>query len=101
MHCWVKAPGMRRLSPCLTKVRGLGLMLAVDVVDRDGRLDPNRCEVIIQAAFGRGLLLLGCGKSAVRFCPSLCVTEQEVTTALEILATTCAEPDNGIAATRN
>ena len=28
--------------------------------------------------FHRGLLLLGCGESAIRFCPPLCVTDAEL-----------------------
>ena len=40
-----------------------------------------------QAAFRRGLLLLGCGDSAIRFCPPLCITAEQVETALRILDT--------------
>jgi 4-aminobutyrate aminotransferase len=32
------------------------------------------------------LLLLGCGESAIRFCPPLCITAEQVNTALHILA---------------
>ncbi|HVK09268.1 MAG TPA: acetyl ornithine aminotransferase family protein [Gemmataceae bacterium] len=69
----------------LTYVRGLGLMTAVDVVTETGAPDPQRRDAIIQAAFHRGLLLLGCGESALRFCPPLCVTEAEVATCLTLL----------------
>lgn len=67
----------------LADVRGLGLMQAVDVIGPDG-LDPALRDEIIDAAFHRGLLLVGCGKAAVRFCPSLCVTAGEIQTALSI-----------------
>ena len=33
----------------------------------------------------RGLLLLGCGETALRFCPALCVTKEQVAVALQIL----------------
>jgi 4-aminobutyrate aminotransferase len=69
----------------LTGVRGLGLMTAVDVVGAEGTPDPVRREVVVQAAFRRGLLLLGCGESAIRFCPPLCITAAQVETALGIL----------------
>jgi 4-aminobutyrate aminotransferase len=72
----------------LAEPRGVGLMQAVDVVS-DAGLDPKRRDAIVQAAFAEGLLLLGCGKAAVRFCPSLCVTAEEVTTALDIFARVC------------
>ena len=46
----------------------------------------DRRDAIVEAAFHRGLLLLGCGKSGVRFCPGLCVTAEQVEAALEIFA---------------
>ena len=85
--------GLERLAAatrCVRDVRGLGLMLAVDVVGKDGRPDPQRRDALVDAAFHRGLLLLGCGYAGVRFCPGLCVTARQVETALEILAEVCA-----------
>jgi len=82
--------GLRRLAerhPCLANVRGLGLMTAVDVVEPVDQMayDPKLREHVIQTAFHRGLLLLGCGESAIRFCPPLCVTAGQVKAALRIL----------------
>jgi 4-aminobutyrate aminotransferase len=74
----------RRFS-CLGDVRGLGLMMAVDVT-RHGEPDPSGRDNIIQAAFHRGLLLLGCGENSLRFCPPLCVTAEQVETALRLLS---------------
>ena len=45
----------------------------------------------IHQMFRQGLLLLGCGESAIRFCPPLCVTAEQVDTALRILAGVLAE----------
>jgi 4-aminobutyrate aminotransferase len=62
-------------------------MVAMDVVKgRDLTLDPARRDEIVQAAFHSGLLLLGCGESAIRFCPPLCVTAEQVETMLRILS---------------
>ena len=83
--------GLHRLAdrePTLAQPRGLGLMVAVDVL-KDDHLDPQRRDAIVEAAFHRGLLLLGCGKAAVRFCPGLCVTAEQIESALEILAAAC------------
>jgi 4-aminobutyrate aminotransferase len=63
----------------LSGVRGLGLMTAVDLPSAAVR------EKVIQTAFRRGLLLLGCGETAIRFCPPLCVSAAQVGTALSIL----------------
>ena len=71
--------GLNRLSG-LSNVRGMGLMTAADVTSSGGR------EAVIQAAFRRGLLLLGCGEAGIRFCPALCVTMAQVETALALLA---------------
>jgi 4-aminobutyrate aminotransferase len=74
--------GLRELGtkhPELTGVRGLGLMTAADLPSAAHR------EKVIQAAFHRGLLLLGCGESAIRFCPPLCVTAVQVETCLRVL----------------
>ena len=72
--------------PTLARVRGLGLMTAVDVVEPgDGSPAPKRREQVIDACFEKGLLLLGCGESAIRFCPPLCITSGQVQTCLSIL----------------
>jgi len=39
---------------------------------------------LIQGAFRRGLLLLGCGENTVRFCPALTVSEEEIDVCLNI-----------------
>jgi 4-aminobutyrate aminotransferase len=79
---------LQRQFPTVGDVRGLGLMVAMDVVmpgDRQA-LNPALREALVQAAFRQGLLLLGCGESAIRFCPPLCVTASQIDTALAILA---------------
>jgi 4-aminobutyrate aminotransferase len=78
---------LRERHPIVGEVRGLGLMQAVDIVkDAAGRVpDPALRDEVIQLAFHRGLLLLGCGECGVRFCPPLCITAEQVETALHIL----------------
>lgn len=71
---------------CMGDVRGKGLMIGVELVkDRESkeRAIKWRGEVI-QAAFRRGLLLLGCGENTIRFCPALTVTKDEVDVCLSI-----------------
>jgi 4-aminobutyrate aminotransferase len=82
--------GLRQLQakhPEVGEVRGLGLMTAMDVHSGDALRtpDPVRRDEVVQAAFRRGLLLLGCGESAVRFCPPLCVTAEQVDTAVRLV----------------
>jgi 4-aminobutyrate aminotransferase len=68
-------------------VRGLGLMRAMDIVHAGSENAPNPelRDRIVEHAFEHGLLLLGCGKSAIRFCPPLCIDELQVRKAIEIL----------------
>ena len=84
---------MSRLMSWVTKyanvgdARGRGLMLAIELVqDKVSREPaPGLRDHIVDLAFQRGLLLLGCGESSIRLCPSLLVTQQEADTALDIL----------------
>jgi 4-aminobutyrate aminotransferase len=82
--------GLRRLReefPIISDVRGLGLMTAMDLgkSQTDVSANPELRETVVQSAFRRGLLLLGCGESAVRFCPPLCISAAQVDTALSLL----------------
>jgi len=67
-------------------VRGIGLMIGVEFV-KDAETKQPAEELrdrIVDNAFHRGLLLLGCGKSTIRFAPPLLVSRQEVDQAMEI-----------------
>jgi 4-aminobutyrate aminotransferase len=69
------------------EVRGLGLMIGVELVRDRGTKEPATRErdEVIQACFQRGLLLLGCGTSTLRLCPPLVVTPAQCDTAVAIL----------------
>jgi 4-aminobutyrate aminotransferase len=76
----------------LANPRGLGLMRAIDVLNpRTRRPDGELRNRLVDRAFYHGLLLLGCGEAAIRFCPPLCISEREVETALTILDQVLAE----------
>ncbi len=70
----------------VSDVRGLGLMIGVEFVERDGGRAPDgeRRNRVMQKSFEKGLLLLGCGESTLRFCPPLIVTKDEVDIAVKI-----------------
>ena len=81
--------GLRSLAartPLLGEVRGLGLMIGIDVIAPAGSSDSATTwrDRIVHESFRRGLLLLGCGDRTVRFCPPLCITREHVGTALEL-----------------
>jgi len=81
--------GLKRLQnsfECIGDVRGIGLMVGVELVknrDTKERAGDWR-NSIIQKAFQKGLLLLGCGENTLRFCPALTVSAEEVAVCLSI-----------------
>ncbi len=83
--------------PSIGDVRGKGLMIGVEFVkDRQTKEYAEQLrDLIVEAAFQRGLLLLGCGKSAIRIAPPLSVSRAEVDEAMEIFdqAITVAEQE--------
>jgi 4-aminobutyrate aminotransferase len=73
--------------PIVGEVRGRGLMIGVEVVkDQQTReIAPQMRDRIVELAFERGLLILGCGESSFRLAPPLIVNQQEASIALDIL----------------
>jgi 4-aminobutyrate aminotransferase len=71
----------------IREVRGLGLMIGVEIQSDLGEPDPGVRDEIIAAAFERGLLLLPCGPSTLRFCPPLCLSSRQVALGIELLTT--------------
>ncbi len=65
-------------------VRGLGLMIGVEIGTADAESPALRSR-IIQEAFQRGLLLLPCGSSTIRLCPPLCLNRRQAAIGLKIL----------------
>jgi 4-aminobutyrate aminotransferase len=68
-------------------VRGLGLMVGVEIVRDRFRREPapELRERALQEAFKRGLLLLGCGKSTIRLAPPLTIDAEDVEIAVRLL----------------
>jgi 4-aminobutyrate aminotransferase len=77
---------LRTRHSVIGDVRGLGLMIGVEFEKNDGSgaHDGELRDRIMQKCFEKGLLLLSCGESTLRFCPPLIVKEEEVNTAVAI-----------------
>jgi 4-aminobutyrate aminotransferase len=73
--------------PIVGDVRGLGLMVGMELVRDQSTKEPARDKqrIILRRAFERGLVLLPAGESVIRFCPPLIVGEEEIDTAVAIL----------------
>jgi 4-aminobutyrate aminotransferase len=80
-------------SRLLGDVRGLGLMIGVELVrDKETReMAKVETEALMLACFRRGLLLLPCGPNSMRFSPPLIITEAQADTAFGIFAEALAE----------
>ena len=79
--------------PLIGDVRGLGLMIGVDLVKNRQTKEsaPTERDAVLQHCFLQGLVLLGCGDSAIRLCPALVVTREEADIALRILDAALSE----------
>ena len=84
---------MQRMSdwpkqhPIVGDVRGRGLMIGVEIVKDQSTREYGASERdrIVQGAFERGILFLGCGPSTIRIAPPLIVTRDEADVAMDAL----------------
>ena len=83
--------------PAVGDVRGLGLMIGLELVaDRASRRPaPELRERVLSEAFRRGLLLLGCGKSTIRLAPPLIIDQEDAAIAATILDEAIASAAQG------
>jgi 4-aminobutyrate aminotransferase len=68
-------------------VRGRGLMVGVEIVKNKTTKEYGAAErdLIVEKAFERGVLFLGCGPSTIRICPPLVVTKEQADVAVDVL----------------
>jgi 4-aminobutyrate aminotransferase len=68
-------------------VRGRGLMIGIEIVTDKKTRTPGGAErdLIVEKAFERGVLLLGCGPNSIRIAPPLIVSQEQADIALDVL----------------
>jgi 4-aminobutyrate aminotransferase len=78
---------MQTERPCMGDNRGVGLMRATEFVKdpMTREPDPELRDRITTQAFRRGLVLLGAGRSAIRYIPALNIPEDLLGKGLDIL----------------
>jgi len=93
LHGWVKKH--RNVG----EVRGRGLMIGIELVKDQGTREVAHLlrDRVVELAFERGLLILGCGETSIRLAPPLVVHAEEAEIALDILeeCITLAAEENG------
>ncbi len=84
---------LKKQFAVIDDVRGLGLMIGVELARQGSNRvpAPDVRDQVLRRAFEKGLLLLGCGESTIRFCPPLIVSRDEAETAVEVFASTLKE----------
>ncbi len=83
---------MKKLKPFEEKYRhigrigGLGLMIGIEIVrdKKSGKPAPELRDRIVEACFWKGLLILPCGPTSLRFVPPLVIGRHEADEALNI-----------------
>jgi 4-aminobutyrate aminotransferase len=79
--------------PSIGDVRGKGLMIGIELV-KDKETKEPAPEIrygVIQRAFQKGLLILGCGPNTVRFMPALNISQDIADEGLTIFEEVLAE----------
>jgi 4-aminobutyrate aminotransferase len=68
-------------------VRGRGLMIGIELVkdQKTKEKAPEMRNRIIDAAYHKGLLILGSGENTVRFCPPLVIDEEQAEFAVKTM----------------
>lgn len=85
-HLMTRLRGWKERFPCVGDVRGLGLMVGVDFVKPGTREhDAALRDRVVEEAFRKGVLALGCGKSTLRFCPPLVIERAQLDFGLDVI----------------
>ncbi len=84
---------MQKQHRLMGDVRGKGLMIGVELVrDRESKeMAISERDKIVKICFEKGLLVLGCGQSVLRFMPPLTLRKKEAEAGLSIFEEALSE----------
>ncbi len=90
-----RARAMEAEHPTIGDVRGKGLMIGIELVEDKESKEPAGAlrDDLVQRAFKKGLLLLGCGASTIRFMPALTIDGQTADEGLAIFEEALTEAE--------
>ena len=73
--------------PIVGDVRGMGLMIGVELVGPDGKPAASECGQVLERCLQQGLIVINCGpeRNIIRFIPPLTISDEELGQALDIL----------------
>ena len=78
---------MKDAHPTIGDVRGLGLMIGVELVGEGRAPAPEAFEAVASYAKKNGMFILGCGPdfNIIRFIPPLNVSTEELDLGIDII----------------
>lgn len=78
---------LKERHSCIGDVRGIGLMLAIELVQEDGSPNTQLCMDVVHAAPEHGLILLKCGtfNQVIRFVAPCIVTREQIDFCIHVL----------------
>jgi 4-aminobutyrate aminotransferase len=86
-HAFARFAELAEAHPTIGDVRGLGLMIGIELVGEGNEPDPDAFSFLAEHARENHLLILDCGPSGnvIRFIPPLCVTEDELDQGIDAI----------------
>jgi 4-aminobutyrate aminotransferase len=90
-HMMARLAGWPARIASVGDVRGVGLMIAIELVRDRGTKDraQDLRDAVVERVFERGLLVLGAGENAIRLCPPLVITREQADFAMDVLEEAC------------
>jgi len=89
---------LQRKHPLIGDVRGLGLMIGVELVrnreTKERAIDER--NALVQSMFRRGVLVLGAGKNAIRIAPPLVLSRSQADSLLRVMDEALGEVHGGV-----
>src|SRR5262249_45840400 len=84
-HILDRLKDLPQRSRIVGEVRGLGLMIGIELVQDQATKEraPALRDQLVDMAFERGLLLLGCGPNTIRLCPPLVINRDQADFAID------------------
>lgn len=75
---------LKEKYPLMGDVRGMGLMIGVELVEENKAPAAEKCNAVIKRSLEGGMILLPAGDSVIRFVPPLIITREEIDRGMEI-----------------
>jgi 4-aminobutyrate aminotransferase/(S)-3-amino-2-methylpropionate transaminase len=94
-HIMTRLKALQAKSPAIGEVRGLGSMIAMELVKnrRADQPDADLTKALVQAAAARGLVILSCGVygNVIRLLAPLTISEELLNEGLDVLEASLAD----------